>query len=314
MIWDRSLHALIPRNPLILRDLRHQQRTISLWRRRIESVGVVALALCFLTTMLFCVVYMRDPQDPYSYYVVLIQLLAWIFHALTVLRLLAAGVFIATPEGYFLGSDELKLTRLSSWQLFTGKWWVAMHQVRGWIVALGIVQLGIVVSTAFGLLMTAVDWSGGGLIYPEYFTLALSTLIVVCAIGIAVLEAACCTALGLTLAIFIRSNSSFICAIVVRFAPVLIFSIVPNYKFATGDFTVRFAEYTWFSFADAGTGAIIELAQPDNVVWGVQGSGVSRGMLAIYADVGMFFTYLSLSFVLAWLAARRSRNCITRQL
>src|SRR5688572_7197513 len=90
MIWDHGLHALLPRNPVIARDLRHQQRTTSFRMGVIETVGVVAVALCFSAAMLFYTVYKLHPWR-WAEYLDGIQLLAWSFHAVATLRLLASG-------------------------------------------------------------------------------------------------------------------------------------------------------------------------------------------------------------------------------
>jgi hypothetical protein len=310
MVWDRHLHALLPRNPIVVRDLRRQQQTTSFLRGFIESVGIVAVALCFTATMLFSVVNTSDLWAWRSY-LVPIQLLAWTFHVATALRLLVAGAFIITPDEHLLGSDDIRLTPLTNWQLFMGKWWAALHQVRGWLLALGLIQLGIVVSTGFGLLMT-VDWGAScgtpcvvtvyGLYRPLWFTPTLSLFIVASAIGIAFLEAVCCTALGMAVTMLMRSKIGLVCAISLRFAPVAIFSFFPDYPWAFGvGPLMRFSEYTWFSFADGGTGAIVQLADPRQ-------SSFERGVLGLCAVVVMFLTYLSLSLVTAWVVMRRSRR------
>lgn len=319
MMWDRELYAFIPRNPILLRDLRHQQRTTSFLRGNLESVGVVALALCFSVAMLSQVVNRLIPWPDYAY-LEPVQLLAWIFHTAAAVRLLAAGVWIAAKDGYLLGSDDLMLTPLSNWQLFSAKWWAALHQVRGWMLALGIVQIGIVVSTGFGLLMT-VDWgkvcTGGSCVVtvyglyrplwfaPIWFTATRTTFIIASAIGIAILETVCCTALGMAFAMLVRSKLGFVCAISLRFAPVLIFSAFPDYPWAfSNNLLSRYTEYTWFSFADGGTGALVQMANPDQMY----GVGFERGVLGLCAVLGMLLLYLGMSLLTARVVMRRSRH------
>jgi hypothetical protein len=53
MIWNRNFHALIPRNPIIGRELRRQRQTTSTLRGFIETVGAVAIALGLSVIMLF---------------------------------------------------------------------------------------------------------------------------------------------------------------------------------------------------------------------------------------------------------------------
>lgn len=307
MIWDRDLHAWIPRNPIVRRDLYHQKRTTSYRRGMLESFGIVAVALGFSAAMLFYVVVTLDPRG-HEDYLDFIQLLAWGFHAVVILRLIAAGGLAAERDHSWLGSDELRLTPLSNTQLLIARWWAALYRVRGWMLALGIVQLGLVVSTAFAHLMTF-DWSMTCLnpcvftidrgTEPAWFTATWSFFILVSVFGIVILETLCCTALGMVSALILRSKLGVVSAIFLRFAPVLIFSFVPDYSTASGNFMRRFVEYTWFSFADGGTGAMISLAHP--II------SFEHGVLRFCAVVTMFTFYLSLSLVGAWAVMQRSR-------
>lgn len=307
MIWKRSLYALIPRNPIILREINYQQWNKSFYERFAESVGVVIVALAFTIAMLVCVVNGLNPQK-YGEYLMPIQLLAWIFHTLAVLRMITAGTFSVLRYRGVLNTDDVMLTPLTNWQLLFGNWWAAMHQMRGWMVALGIVQLGIVASTGFGLSMTF-SWSmtcGNpctyiiGELYRGVWSMPIPSLFIgTAAIGIAILETAGCTALGILLGILVRSNLGLIYATVLRFVPVFIFSFFPDYPWAWNGLLRRYEQYTWFSFADGGTGALIELA--NSVV------GSLRGILGVWAISGMLLLYSSLSLLIAWAVMRRSR-------
>ncbi len=310
MIWDRHIHALIPQNPLAVRELYRQQRTTSFGRGFLESTGIVAVALCFSVAMLLCAVYgstlggrlgLVDFEDP-------IEFLAWTFHAITLLRLLAAGVFSASSITSSSGSDELMVTPLSNWQLLGGQWWAALHRIRGWMLALGIVQIGVVASIAFGLLIS-VSWSSSnsvitihGLEKPEWLTATRLLFIIGSAIGITVLETLCCTALGMVAAIVVCSRFSLLCAVSLRFAPVLIFAYFPKIPLRIPFGRSRL--YTWFSFADAGTGALIQMTHPINIY----ASSFDRGILGLCAVAIMLTLYLSLSLTVALAVMRRSRQ------
>jgi hypothetical protein len=304
---------LIPRNPILIRDLHWQQQKISFLWGFLETVGIVVIALTISAAMLYIVVstvdqtYILDVLNP-------IQLLAWTFHIVVVLRLLAAGAFAVTSDASLLGSDDLRLTPVTNWQLIVGTWWAAMHRVRGWILALGIVQIGIIASIGFALLL-GVDWGKScgspcivtiyGPLKPLWFTALHSFSIVMAVVVITMLESACCIALGMGAALVVHSRVGLIAAIALRFAPVVIFSIWPNYYWAysNGPLAGRFIDYTWFSFADAGTGSLMQMAYPIDIV----ASGFNRGLLGLYAVVGMFLIYLTVSLVAVWIVLRRSR-------
>ncbi len=309
MIWNRSLHALIPRNPIIERELRYQQRTRSFRSGFIETVGVVIVALCIATAMLFCVVYGLTPRGNENY-LISIQILAWAFHIIAVVRFLSVGVFNSAKDRCLLNSDDLMLTPLSNWQLLFGKWWSTIHQIRGWMLAFGIVQLGLVVSTAFGLLMSF-SWYMTCLNPPcvvtlyspsqiPWFTPTRSLFIVASTIGITFLETVCCTVLGMAISLLVRSKFDLFYAFFLRFLPVFIFSFYPDYPWGfSNEITLRYREYTWFSFADGGTSAILQLAH------GI--ASFDRGLLALFSITGMLLLYSSFSFVTAWSVMKRSR-------
>lgn len=310
MFWDHQLHALIPNNPIVVRDLRHQQRTTSFWRGFIESVGVVTVALCFAVAMVLRVLD-TSHLDRYMSYTAPLQVLAWIFHTASVLRFLSAGALIISDGSGFLDSDELRITVLSNWRILTGKWWAALHQIRGWMVALGIVQLGIVGSTAFAIMMTDYKWvTECGLslcsftLEPTYQIELLMPswlwLVVSFAIVITILEAVSCIALGIFMAVIAGRKLGFVYAVVLRFLPAAIFAFYPSDSRAYGNLIWRFYEYTWFSFADSGTGALIRLTSGK--------PSVESGFHAFCAAIGMFLLYTSLSLVTAWAVMRRSRR------
>jgi hypothetical protein len=313
MIWDRHLHALIPRNPLVTRELRRQQQTTSTLRGFIESVGVVLIALGFSVAMFASV---ASEVNPYLTlrYLDRIELLAWAFHAVVVVRMLVAGALTVSPDTYLLISDDLMVTPIRNWQLLLGKWWATLHQVRGWLLALGIMHLGIVFSTALGR-FTRINWSMGcgggqpctvtiyGLSYPEMLTLAQLTFAVSAAIGLAILETLSCTALGLATAIIGRAKFGLISAITLRFAPTVLFAYFPDFELGPS-LHGRYRFYTWFNFADFGTGAIIQMVYPIIVF----SPSPDRGLMGLGVVAGMLLFFMSASLITSWLIMRRTRR------
>ncbi|MEO8612696.1 MAG: hypothetical protein ABI690_32680 [Chloroflexota bacterium] len=314
MIWNSELHALIPRNPLVERDLLYQQRTTGHSIAFIETAGIVAAGIGFAAAMFYYFVHHLYPSPHWTQYHDGIQILAWIFHAAVALRLITAGARSTAWSRSILKSDELTLTSLSNRQLLIARWWGAMHQVRGWMLALGIVQVGIVFSAALGTMMHfgyVMDCIGPSCIYTigelsqtDISSPARLLPIAASVIAIPILETMCCTALGMVCAIGLGNRFGLIAAIALRFVPVFIFSFVPDYLGPSTDFMFRFAEYNWFSFADGGTGTALQLALSFDESW----TEFQRGKVALFAIAAMFVIYLIGSLAAAWALMRRSRR------
>jgi hypothetical protein len=316
MIWDRRLHALVPRNPIFMREIVHRERRLPYWIRFMDSVGAVALGLGFSVAMLLAVVF-RSNLGPYYYkdqHIVLIQIFAWIFHVLAVLRMLIAGASAATADSHLLSSDDLMVTPLTNWQILAGKWWSAMYRMRGWFLALGIVQVGTVVSTAFGLhFVLNISSCRYPCIYnldslafdAPWFIPIHQVSLIAGALGITILETMCCTALGMACVVLFRSKLGLLCAIAVRFLPLLIFSVYPDYPSAPpNNVLTRYIFYTSFSFADSGTGALIQLADSTTT----RHLSFRRGVRGVSVALAMFAAYFVASVVVLWVVMRLSRR------
>jgi hypothetical protein len=314
MFWNRELHALTPRNPLIERDLLYQQRTTGGSIALIETVGIVAAGIGFAVAMFYYFVHHLYPSPHWTQYHDGIQILAWLFHAAVVLRLIAAGARSTAWSRSILTSNELTLTSLSTIQLLSARWWGAMHQVRGWMLALGILQAGIVFSVALGTMMhfsyvmacisPSCIYTIGELSQTDISSPARLLPIAASVVVIPILETMCCTALGIVCAISLGNRFGLIAALTLRFVPVFIFSFVPDYLGPSTDFMFRFAEYNWFSFADGGTGAALQLALSFDESY----PEFQRGKVALFAVAAMFVIYLIGSLVAAWALMWRSRR------
>lgn len=312
MIWHSSLHALIPHNPLVIRDLNYQQRTTSRLSKFIDSIGVVAVAIGFAVGMFFCLAYYLNPRKN-SAYLDGIQILAWLFHAAVVLRMLTAGALSSTWGRSVLNAHELKLIPLTNRQMLVGRWWAVMHRVRGWMLALGILQAGIVFSAALGTMMYF-SWSAscgppcvytiGELVQSDLASPVRLLPIAGSIIVIPILEMLSCTALGVACAVVFGNRFGLIAALALRFAPVLIFSFFPDYPWAWSYLMARFEQYNWFTFADGGTSAALQLARSISE----QHSKFPRGKVALYAVSAMFLIYIIGSLGAAWALLRRSRR------
>ncbi len=275
MIWSPTLRSLLPNNPLILYLLHHQQRRMSFLKRVSDSLGSVTLALSVVVMMLFFVVSSLAPQQSRAY-IGYVQLFAWTFQAMVVLRFIAAGTTVVARDSILGDSNVFRLTSLSNARIFIGWWWAAMYRLRGWMLALGIVQLGIVTSLAFGQMMTPQE--------TLWFTPARAFAILAAVVVLTLLETACSYGLGVAAAMTLGNWAGFVVAALLRFAPVLLFAVFP---FQPGNFQTYY-EHTIFRLADGGTGALVQLLAPVlEYQHSLLGLGVTVGILAVYISLAL---------------------------
>jgi hypothetical protein len=308
MIWHRQFHALIPKNPITTRELTHQQRTFSSRAKLADTVGIVAVAFIWATLLVLTALFdLNHRFRPQIRYVEISQVLAWLFHLIVILRLLIAGGEVVLRDSFLIQSTELLLTPVSRWRLLLGKWWAVLHQMRGWMLALGILHLGLIFSAAVND-MTIFDYTKQCLnpcVYTigrtdasNWVTRGRSFILATAVIIITLLETLCCTALGMVATLFTHNRIAIIGAILLRFAPIIIFSIFPDYASGFPGIMRRYFQYTWFSFADGGTGALIQLAHYE----------FQRGLRGIYVLTGMYIIYLIFTAVVAQMLLWRSRE------
>lgn len=249
-------------NPIQRRELIYQARTLPGWLR------YEARYLLLLGTVLFLLGW-AAPRD---LYIPLPIWIAWMVHALVVLRGLLMGASLISREHESQTWEALILTGVSARQVFFGKLGAAMYRARWWMIWLGAVWFGMAITAHFENTI-----SSTGTFHAEWIALDPLMLFILCP-----LELFCSTALGIAAsAITRRRTSAIVLAAVIRFAPVFFFSIT---AFTINSETLYF--FNDLSLADGGTLALLGL--------------MTRIDSEIYPHVliGLLLSILLLSFLL----------------
>lgn len=137
-------------NPIARREISTYERGVPLWMRRCDTVGIVAVSLATCLYLIVRWLYERPNarigmtyqlRGAYTFNVMAyLQLTAGILYTCVLLRCIAAGVSAAHRYRAY-HRDDLVMTGLDDRQILFGQWYAALYQVRGWMVALGLVRI-----------------------------------------------------------------------------------------------------------------------------------------------------------------------------
>jgi len=255
------------------------------------------------------------------------QIFIWLMYIAAVIRAVVAGSSSISHDTCSVIWDELKVTGITERRLLLGKWWAAFYQMRGWIVALGIIRLALVCLwmveyVIFMYRMTlipcyyevthhassprcaieigyrAFDYAGWQKWSPLF--IPASAVIVV---ALTMFELMASTGAGVAAGLLLRHRSrAMLGGIFARCLPIATFSLWPNfysdayYIPAAYIWAWRWHEYTWFSLADDGMTGVMRMAgllgyfpADDRSVEGIS--------LALIAGFGMLILLFSTSML-----------------
>lgn len=323
--------AIQPDNPILRLEIKHQQRTVPRWLQWFDRFGVVVVALIIgAGLLLFPLMYDQfgrswPPQD--SFFELILPAL-WITQLVVIFRCAFVGVDVMQRNKGCQQGDVFVLNNITRSQFLIGKFWSALYQLRGWIVALGVIKLAVFAFVIIDLIVFCYRlpiaqvianlnyYSRDSLTLGElilqrahYYTLHLPPVnrIVVSGIhivAISLLEIMASTATGIMGGLLLKKAAGFTCAIVCRLIPVLVFSFFPDFLNARGDIWWRWHEYTWFSLADGGSTAIMRsgyYARGYADAYGI----TSAILLAFWAAIVMYIAYLVLAYLVSNFLLRR---------
>lgn len=322
--------ALQPDNPILHAEINHYRRTIPRWLQWFDRFGVVVMALVVSLVMLYSPVIIDlygtalSASSPVNFGLVVVL---WGAQLLVILRCLFAGY---TSIGQHHGQqwDVLALTSLSPRQVFTGKWWSVVYQLRGWLLAFGLIKLAVFAVLTINLIIFCyrnpldliiqnVDYySHGPRPFLESALLQLPTefralpsverimVTGIHTVAIALLEVMASAAIGIVGGLIPQKVIGLASLFLLRFAPIVGFTLFPMYGYSNEALPWRWYEYTWFSFADGGSTAILRA--------GLVAHGTAIGdkiipsmLLAFYAAIILYLAYLLFAFVVSHILLRR---------
>ncbi len=307
-------------NPIAIREIRAYERGTPSLVKFVDALGIVLISL-LLCLGLFLIWTADRASFPvgFIYHFVrpdmqaLIQLTVGIMFAGVILRCTAAGV--AVVRHYHRQSEEMTIpTSIAGHRLIVGAWWAALYQVRGWMVALGLIRItaAVVMAAEYQLniywsdlarLTGVINYCCGNLFSIDFtfhgfqFPLAFAF-----AIFFTLLEVWVSTGLGLVMGLhFKHSGIAWASAVLVRALPMFLFSGFPLISSSAGAFdfvSLRWLEYTWFAFVDGGTTAVLRSSIPLSIRGSLM--KLARIWLAFFAAFHMLMGY----GVIAYLSAR----------
>ncbi|MCA0454700.1 MAG: hypothetical protein LCI00_12075 [Chloroflexi bacterium] len=325
------LRALQPDNPILRAEIAYQRRNIPRGLQWFDRFGVVVVAL----GVSFVLLYLPAANNRYGIYMMAdtkLVVILWVSQLAVILRGLFAGLNTMRHQHGRQALDILALTGISTRQMFIGKWWAALYQLRGWLLALGIIKLTalalmtlevilyVYVRPLDAIIQNVDYYSHGPRPFLESALLQLPTsfpalppldrmiIMGVFTILIVTLEVMASTAVGIVCAFIPQRVAGLVTAFILRFAPIIIFTFLPDYPAASrismSSILMRWQQYTWFSLADGGTTAILRASLTSRGMR--MGDAVTHTiLLAFYAAIGMYLAYLLFAFVVSHILLRR---------
>jgi hypothetical protein len=295
-------------NPITTHAIRRYQRNVPPWLQGAETWGVIIAALaicCYLVArwtaeraaMPLGAVTTSNIRDE-------LQIVAMLVYVCVLLRCLLAGITAARQRGV-REREDLLLTGISAHRLILGMWRGALFQVRGWMVALGLVRI-----TAVTLMVADAQFSMywfnfpyiGSYTFDFFYVLGQLPTAFVILILLGIVEMWATIGVGLLCGtLTCNPLIAWLLAIALRGLPIGLFVWFPSieiegYIRAFDYLRLRWMEYTWFAFVDGGLTGALRLTQPIISYWWGSHTVVNRGFLAFLAAWHMLLLYIIVAY------------------
>ncbi len=318
-----------PDNPILRLEINQQQRTIPRWLQWFDRFGVILVALVISFALLIAPIRddsygsgMTFPYPPIKFLPAILSLL-WIVQLMVILRCLLAGTNAMRRYRDWQQSNPLAVAEMGATrrQIIVGKFWSVLYQLRGWVIAFGIIKLAVFGFLILYLVISYYRYPFDNVIYNRgYYLRGNFSLIevvlqkveatdiqklmpaidhiavaVVLIIVSSLLEIMASSALGMLGGLIPKKVIGLGTAFVLRFATVIIFVFFPDYPNADIGFMWRWFQYTWFSFADGGSSGILRAGL---VYIGIDPI-MPRTLMAFWAAIVMYIAYLIFAYLVS---------------
>ncbi len=317
-----------PNNPILRLEINYQRRTIPRWLQWFDRFGVIVLAVVISLILLFAPLNgdlygSNAGLGPETLY--LLVYCVWLTQLVVIIRCVIAGVNVMRHHKAWWHKDILSLSGITRKQILIGKFWSSLYQLRGWIVAFGIINLAVVALMSTDLAVycyrsSLEDVRGEairGVVLSPYTAYQLQAeycpnprqanqylLIIIHAVATSILGIMASTAIGLVGGLIGNQVVGLTIAFFCRFVPVVIFTIFPDYPMWSGSIIIRWYESAWFSLADGGlTGSL----RSGSFWYGPDGRmmTIEPILRAFWAAIGMYIAYLVFAFFVSHILLRR---------
>lgn len=302
-------------NPVFWQEITHQRRAAP----RRTWLGKTVPLLVLLIILVGVPLSLSNPIIAFRHSRDFALVSIWVIHAVVAVRCIIAGANTVSREHVAQTWESLVLTGMSARQILLGKWFAALRRAAPWILALGTVRLAML-----PVLMIAVVHRFAYFAYQRYSSYSMydeyplpsiewlpwaSFAAVILTVVITLVEAACCTMLGIFAStLFKRGALAAVIAFVIRFAPVAIFAGFTRYELGAASY--RWYRFAPFAFADGGTSPLYMMVLP-LFSWTrgrhVEALGTYSGVLL------MLVSATAIAFLLTLWLMRRSGALSARQ-
>jgi len=315
-------------NPISRYLIRHYEHRTSPFVRRLDTVGiiVVALALCMFMFMSWLSQREAFSLSPSGYFDGrqfnrVAQYPTWAIYIAMLVRCAIASVNVTSH----LHRDQGKmivLTGVSMRRLLNGSWSAALYQVRGWVVALGLVRVAavilMVVEAQFGLYWGLVsDAVQYGFNFTHYsniqrtYTPGQVPLTLAIIITLVLIEVWTMIGIGMAVSVWLKHPTlSWVFALFLRLLPIVTFVYFPaetRFGISTIDMPEsRYGFTTWFALADGAMTSVLRFSMP--WIFDSQMDGAHllwRAWLGLFAVLFMLLGYALLAYIATRLWMKR---------
>lgn len=242
------------------REQIYQRRQISRW----TQVQIVAVGLILLFPVALAARHTFTATD-YSPILIAIQTVVWTFHGVVLLRILAIGTHAAARDFEGNDWDLIVLTGVTNREILWAKWRSTLYASRGWVLALGLLRLGVLPCCVTVYVLDTIRtgtgdwvfWSSGSTLW--LVPLLMGSFTVVLTLLDVVYTALLATAAGIIMG---RFSTAMLLAGLVRFLPVI---GVTLFAFQEGQMSITniWVPWRWWiTLAEGGTGALIRIPIP----------------------------------------------------
>ncbi|HEX2622680.1 MAG TPA: hypothetical protein VHL11_21115 [Phototrophicaceae bacterium] len=298
------------------REHLYHNRQTSRWAQfRIVAVGLILLLPIALAARY------NLGMRTYTTTLVAIQIFVWTFQGIAILRILTLSVHATTRDYVYAGNswDLIALTGVSARRVLWAKWRATLQASRGWLLALGLLRLGILPCCVVVYVMHIIVLQAAPAIFlppasdirfwESSPSLWLTPLAMVCfTVILAVLDLAYVALLGVVAGVIMeRFSTAMLLAILVRFLPVIVltmFAVQEGYITRSN----IWVPWQWrITLVEGGTGALIRIPIPELRNY------ASDPILMQWVGLGLSVVAFMLSGCIVWwigLKALRERGAL----
>lgn len=230
-----------------------------------SQLQIVAVALILLLPVALAARHALTSAND-SPILIAVQTVVWIFHGLVLLRIFALSTHAAARD--YVGNywDLIVLTGVAAPEILWAKWHAILYASRGWLLALGLLRLGVLPCCVAVYVVRSIQTpTGDWAFWNAQPTLWLIPLLMGgFTVILTLLDIGYVALLGVVAGIITgRFSTAMVLASLVRFLPVIGMTTL---AFQEGQMSINYVWVPWrwwITLVEGGTGALIRIPIPD---------------------------------------------------